>query len=33
MTVEPAWKMKRASGSLWASSVSVPVIANEVGDL
>ena len=29
MSVEPAWKMKTASGSPWASSVSVPVIANE----
>ena len=25
ISVEPAWKTKRASGSPWASSVSVPV--------
>jgi hypothetical protein len=29
MSVKPAWKMKTALGSPWASSVSGPVMANE----
>ena len=33
MSVDPAWKMKTASGSPWASNASVPVIANDDGDL
>lgn len=31
--VDPVWKMKTAAGSCWASSVSVPVTANDTGDL
>jgi hypothetical protein len=31
--VDPAWKMKTASRSCWASSVNVPVIANDSGVL
>ena len=33
MTVDPAWKMKTAFGSPWASRTSVPVIASDVGDV
>jgi len=33
ISVEPAWKMKTESGLFWPSSVSGPVIANDVGDL
>ena len=31
MSVDPAWNTQTASGSPWASRVSVPVIANDVG--
>ena len=32
-SVDPAWKIQTAFGSPWASSVRVPVIANELGSL
>jgi len=32
-SVDPAWKMKTALGSFWASSVRVPVMARDDGDV
>jgi hypothetical protein len=32
-TVDPAWKMNTALGSPAASNASVPVTANDVGDI